>query len=150
MIRELEYQDYEAASRVLWLSFYHAEKNNYSMDGMERFRDLTSPLSLSMNSLDPKLCFYGYFQDSELVAVGALKEFGHILLLYVHPDYKGKGIGSTLLEYMEEKCTADTLTVNSSDGAVSFYEKHGYKRVGERVICEELIHTPMNKCRKSF
>lgn len=148
MICELEYKDFEIASRVLWLSFYHAEKNNHSMTGMEHFRDLTSPVSLSMNSMDPELSFYGYFQSGELLAVGALKGSGHILLLYVHPDHSGKGIGSALLEYMEEQCSADTLTVNSSDEAVSFYEKHGYTRAGERVIREELIHTPMNKCRK--
>ena len=47
-IRELGYDDLEEASEVLWKSFYEAEKKNTSMEGMELFRDLVSPVSLSV------------------------------------------------------------------------------------------------------
>ncbi len=148
MIRELAYEDFEAAAIVLWKSFYQAEKNNHTMAGMERFRDLVSPVSLSMNTYDGNIELFGYFQDDDLVGVGALKEKKHILLLYVLKEKQGLGFGKELLLYMERKCTGDRISLNSSDAAVSFYEKFGFIKTGERRIEKDLIFTPMEKNRK--
>ena len=147
MIRKLEYEDLKAASDVLWKSFYQAEKNNHTMKGMERFRDMTSPVSLSMNTFDGKIELFGYFQENALVGVGALKEKSHILLLYVLKEKQGQGIGKSLLDFMEEKCMGECITLNASDFAISFYEKNGYGRIGTRKIEEDLIFTPMKKIR---
>lgn len=147
MIRKLKYEDLEAASDVLWKSFYQAEKNNHTMKGMERFRDLVSPVSLSMNTFDEKTELFGYFQNDALVGVGAIKEKKHILLLYVLKEKQGFGIGKKLLEFLEEKCTSDIITLNASDMAISFYEKFGYVKIGERRVEENLIFTPMEKIR---
>ena len=146
-IRELEYEDYDAASKLLWKSFYEAEKHTASMEGMEIFRDLTSAVSLSINNMDDNLSFYGAFQGEELTAVGAIKNENHILLLYVLPERQGCGIGSSLLRYLESICKGDTLTVNSSDFACCFYEEKGYRKVGQRTVEKGLAVTPMVKKR---
>ncbi len=145
-IRELEYEDMEEASRVLWKSFYEAEKNAFSMRGMEKFRDLTSPVSLSMATFDGTLTLYGAFEENELLAVGALRA-NHVLLLYVRPDRQRLGIGSALLSFLEERAPAGNLTVNSSDGGVPFYEKHGFTVTAPRREEEDFIYTPMEKHR---
>ncbi len=147
MIRRLEYEDFEAASVVLWKSFYQAEKNNHTINGMERFRDLVAPVSLSMNTFDGKIELFGYFQDGELIGVGALKEKKHILLLYVLKEKQGLGFGKKLLFYMEGRCIGEKITLNASDSAISFYEKNGYYKIGKRKIEEDLIFTPMEKNR---
>ena len=143
-IRPLSDSDLPAASRVLWKSFYEAEKHNTSMDGMERYRDLVDPISLAVNSADGSVLFFGAF-DPDLVAVGALKEKGHVLLLYVLPEYAGRGVGSALLDRLESLCETDRVTLNASDGAVPFYEKRGYRKTGERMVQEGMIVTPMEK-----
>lgn len=145
MIREICYEELKTASEILWKSFYEAEKNNHSIEGMELFRDLTDPVSLSINTYDGKVVLYGYFEKGSLLAVGALKEKKHILMLYVSPAEQKKGIGVKLLEYMEKKCEGDHITLNASDVAVSFYQKYGYRTVGERRITDGLIGTPMQK-----
>lgn len=142
--RMLGYEDFEAASQVLWKSFYEAEKNVCSMDGMEYFRDLTSPVSLSINLFGQNIVPYGVFSP-ELVAVGAIKDDKHILLAYVHPDHQKKGIGSALLAHLESKCKEDVITLNASDGAISFYEKRGYVKMGRKREEKGLIFTPMKK-----
>ena len=146
-IRELEYEDYDAASGLLWKSFYEAEKHTATMEGMELFRDLTAAVSLSINSMDKNLSFYGVFQGGELSAVGAIKKHSHILLLYVAPERQGCGIGCAFLQYMESICIGDTLTVNSSDFACSFYEEKGYQKAGQRTVENGLAVTPMVKKR---
>lgn len=145
MFRELCYEDLKEASDVLWKSFYFAEKENHSLKGLERFRDLTSPVSLSINTFKGKIRLYGAFYEDKMVGVGAVKEEKHILLLYLLPEFQKMGIGSSFLSYMENSCKAKVITLNSSDAAVSFYSKRGYIITGNRSVEEELIFTPMTK-----
>lgn len=148
MIRSLVYEDYETASRVLWQSFYHAEKNIHTLKGMETFRDLTTPVSLSISAFDGSAEYFGYFLEEKLVAVGAVKEKKYILMLYVLPEFQGQGIGRKLLEFMENYCSASIITLRSSDIALSFYRLMGYIPTGPREIVGELIGTPMKKSLK--
>lgn len=145
MIREIQYEELKAASDVLWKSFYNAEKNNHTMEGMELFRDLTHPVSLSINTFDGSVLLYGYFEDETLLAVGALKAKKHILMLYVLPCEQKRGIGNKLLAFMEKRCEGGCITVNSSDVAIPFYQKYGYCPTGDRDTTGNLISTPMKK-----
>ena len=145
MIRELVYEDLKSASQVLWKSFYEAEKNNHSMAGMELFRDLTDPVSLSINTFDGSVVLFGYFDNDVLKAVAALKDKSHILMLYVLPSEQGMGIGKKLLAFMERCCEGDVITLNSSDFAIPFYQHFGFTICGERNETDGLISTPMKK-----
>ncbi len=147
-IREISYEELEEASALLWKSFYQAEKKNHSMAGMEKFRDLTSAVSLSINTFDGSVLLYGLFSDGEMCAVGALRDKKHVLLLYVHPQKQKMGYGKKLLRYMEALCKGDRITLNSSDSAVSFYERMGYRVTSSRKVEKEMIFTPMMKERE--
>lgn len=145
MIREIEYEELKEASDLLWKTFYETEKNNHSMAGMERFRDLVEPVSLSINTFDGAVQLFGYFEDQKLYAVGALKDKNHILMLYVLPLKQKSGIGKEMLLFLESKCETNSISLNSSDVAVSFYEHFGYSVCGKRNEKEGLISTPMQK-----
>ncbi len=144
-IRELRQEDLEEASYVLWKSFYEAEKTNTSMQGMEFFRDLTSPVSLSMNSYDGSIVLYGGFSSEKLEVVGAVKEKRIILMLYVRPESWRRGYGKRMLEFLENKCISYDVYLNASDCAVEFYKKCGYRVIAPRKVEHELIFTPMQK-----
>ncbi len=144
-IRELLYEELGEASKVLWKSFYEAEKKNCSMSGMELFRDLTSPVSLAMNTCDGKNVLYGLFLQKELIAVGLLREKKKILMLYVHPSGWHQGYGTRLLAFMEQNCDTNAIELNASDFAVPFYEKKGYVKIAPRRNEDELYVTPMKK-----
>ncbi|MBR2615442.1 MAG: GNAT family N-acetyltransferase, partial [Clostridia bacterium] len=131
-------------SDVLWKSFYQVEKHNTTMHGMERVRDLVSPVSLSIRVFHDNVRLFGVFLDG-LVAVGGIKGGSHILLLYVLPEASRQGIGDALLRFLEERCTGDFVTLSSSDSALDFYRKRGYLVSGERTTEEGLIATPMKK-----
>lgn len=150
MIRKLGFHDYSTASDVLWKSFYHAEKDIHSLKGLETFRDLTTPVSLSISEFEGVNEFYGYFLEEKLVAVGAVKEKKHILMLYVLPEFQGRGIGIQLLSFLENICLGTVITLLSSDGALEFYKRNGYVETGSRQIKDELIGTPMKKVKEKF
>ncbi|CAI3114720.1 Acetyltransferase YpeA [Acinetobacter calcoaceticus] len=51
---------------------------------------------------------------------------------FIHPHYQGKGIGSKLLNYIEEKCrenNIETIVLHTLRESISedFYKKHGFK-----------------------
>ena len=58
----------------------------------------------------------------------------HIRILWVHPDYQSKGLGSRLMDWAEERgrelrCTS-ALVDTMSFQAPAFYERRGYRRFG--------------------
>ncbi len=63
--------------------------------------------------------------------------------LVVRDDYRGKGIGTTMLEYVKKEakgigCVSVTLDVwDGNDPAIEFYNKNGFKP--QQIIMEEVL-----------
>jgi putative acetyltransferase len=56
---------------------------------------------------------------------------GKVEMLFIHPDYRGKGIGKTLLEYAVQHLNATELDVNEQNPqAIGFYKNMGFVVVG--------------------
>ena len=144
-VRKLRSEELPAASRVLWTAYYAAEKDKTSLEGLTTFRDLTQPLSLQMNAFSGDVLFYGAFKGETLVAVGALKDRKHVLLLYVLPQEQRSGIGSRLLTKLLSFSTVPDTTVNAAPDAVPFYEKHGFTAVSPLQVKDGIRFVPMIK-----
>jgi ferredoxin/GNAT superfamily N-acetyltransferase len=72
-----------------------------------------------------------------LVGMIELRGPDRISMLYIHPDYAGKGLGSRLVARAVARCAriapkAKFMTVYATDGAVDFYERAGFVRGGAR------------------
>ena len=79
----------------------------------------------------PKLDVF-CMRDSEGLVVGyvavADKE---VQMLFIHPDYRGQGVGRKLLIYAIEQLGANRLSVNEqNEQAVGFYKRMGLEVVG--------------------
>ena len=60
---------------------------------------------------------------------------GEIIFLAADPDSKIKGIGTALLNALEEQAHGKTLFLHTDDACTyQFYEHRGFKRVGEKHI----------------
>jgi putative acetyltransferase len=56
---------------------------------------------------------------------------GKVEMLFIHPDWRGKGIGRTLIEYVVSERGATALDVNEqNDQALGFYLRMGFEVVG--------------------
>ncbi len=76
--------------------------------------------------------------DGNVIAAGRLHlnspAEAQVRYMAVDPDYQGKDLGSAILTALEteaRRLKAANVVLNSRDGAVPFYEKHGYRRVAE-------------------
>ena len=61
---------------------------------------------------------------------------GYIKSICVSPNHRNMGIGSKLMSYAEDRILSETpnvflLVSNFNKGAIRFYERQGYERIGE-------------------
>ena len=94
---------------------------------------------LTRKQLDEMASIMEFFvlrKEGQIVAVGSFgsrdENTAWIPLMHVHSNYQRRGIGSSLLEFLERK--ANTLsftkihleTDSAAEWAINFYTKHGY------------------------
>jgi inorganic pyrophosphatase len=71
---------------------------------------------------------YGYFLEKKLVGIiGINKNIEDIEILHfgIHPEYRGKNLGTELMDYIKNK--AVTMILSTDDDAIEFYKKYGFK-----------------------
>jgi GNAT superfamily N-acetyltransferase len=90
------------------------------------------PKDKLLSEIADGVVFYGYEDDGLLVAVMGLQDKGPVILIrhaYTSTEKRGKGIGSSLLEYLLEMTAKPVLVGTWQDAkwAIRFYEKHGFR-----------------------
>ena len=56
---------------------------------------------------------------------------GSLEMLFIHPEYRGKKIGQTFLNYSIEKLNVTKVDVNEqNEQALGFYKKNGFEVIG--------------------
>ena len=105
--------------------------------------DVEEKVALDMTELGmfmpPEGCLLFVKLESELVGLGCLRkigdEIGEIKRMYIRPNYRGKGIGKELLNYLFEEAksigykTIRLDTVRFMDVAQSLYRSFGFKDI---------------------
>ncbi len=144
IIRKLNENDFEEASKMIFLTFYKYILPTYTTEGVEYFRDTTSPLSFKMNTFDGSITLYGAFSENILVGVLGKKGDNHICLFFTHRDYMNRGIGRKLFSHFLTTINKSLpVTVNASDYGIPIYEKLGFKKAKERQEENGIVYTPM-------
>lgn len=86
-------------------------------------------------------CYFGAFDDDKLIGYAGMwmsVDDGQICNVAVHPDYRRKGIGTSLVISLIQVCkrkklSSITLEVReSNEKAILLYKKLGFERVGLR------------------
>ena len=70
---------------------------------------------------------YGYFLDKKLVGIIGIKdtvEEIEVLHFGIHPEYRGRNLGTELMDFIKKENKNITLTTD--DDAIKFYQKYGF------------------------
>lgn len=76
--------------------------------------------------------------DGRVAGFTDLEPDGHVDMMYVHPDFKGRGVANALMAKVEEAAAArklGRLYTEASITAKPFFEKKGF-----RVITPQTVH----------
>ena len=76
-------------------------------------------------------------EDSIIIGFGDLDINGYFDRLFVHKDYQGIGVATTIANEIEKHAKEnrfEIITTHSSITAKPFFEKQGYKVVKEQVV----------------
>lgn len=86
--------------------------------------------------------------DGAIASVGCLRTDGHILLNYVAPERRFRGVSKAMLVALERHARALNLgavSLESTKTALPFYKAAGYEEVGAPVTKHDLPTWPMVK-----
>ncbi len=78
----------------------------------------------------PNLAIFLLIENRESVGFSSVSE-GNLEMLFIHNEYRGKGYGKSLFQFMDETKGIIKVDVNEQNyQAIGFYEKLGFRKVG--------------------
>ena len=89
----------------------------------------------------------------KIVGFANMDPDGYLNRLYTKPEYMGMGVGSALLAEIEERArvrSCPKVFLHSSLTARGFYEKHGYRCLGESGVHLRSGNVPGFKMEKNL
>lgn len=150
MIRAAEISDAKSISSLAKQSFFEAHETSVPKDELEVYlTEMLSPEAFTREIQNTKNVFNVLYQTDELAgyskiifntAPPQLPDFVNACKLeriYLLPKYYGKNLGLKLFNFNKELCIQNNqygiwLTVwIGNDRAIKFYEKIGFKTIGE-------------------
>ena len=120
--------------------------NGFSQQGQVAFERYVSPEAIELRSQMGYVHELAYVSGS-LAGVIETRGADRITMLYIHPDYTNKGLGSRLIARAALRCSkvaprVKQLTVYATDDTVDFYERVGFLRSGPRKDVGGIFSTP--------
>lgn len=144
-IREYRESDAEEVAEVLRRSIREVAAEDYSEEEVAVWSD-TDADDWDLEEEEER---YVAVEEGNIVGFsGYSREDKDLTATYVHPDWTGKGIGSRLLDKVEEEARKDgldRLTCKSTVTARDFYERNGWEVVEKTV--QEIEDQELDVCK---
>ena len=84
-----------------------------------------------------------HMEDGELAGFAGVSD-GNVEMLFVDADFRGQGIGKSLLEFAVDNLGAVSLDVNEQNvRALGFYLRHGFRIVGRSPVDSDGKNYPL-------
>jgi GNAT superfamily N-acetyltransferase len=132
---------------ALILGVAHHFSSNSSGSVADWFLDSVTPLAVEKNILDARFNYLVAYSGPTLAGVIAVRDLQHVHHLFVAPEFHRRGIAARLWE----RAKADAVNagnkhgfyVRSSEYAVPFYERFGFRTAGPRAEKDGIVFVPM-------
>lgn len=142
--------DYKDLSEILKLQYlaYQSEAALFGTDDIPPLKETLEEVQEEYNS--GVVLKMVSDDDSIIGSVRARENNGTVYIgkLMVHPNYRGRGYGTTLLNEIEKYFTStrfELFTSTRSEDNIRLYEANGYKKFKQEAVTDELIFVYMEK-----
>ncbi|MCG8550903.1 MAG: GNAT family N-acetyltransferase, partial [Desulfobacterales bacterium] len=135
-------------------AFDESVASDYTQEGVEEFYKYANKSSLAERSKADTFTIIAY-QEQQAVGIIEIKEYCHISMFFVKPEYQKRGYGKALFNealsiISAKKIDTGKLTVNSSLNAVPSYKRLGFKIKAKEQCYNGIRFIPMELIIKKF
>ena len=146
-IVKADYKDLSEISKLQYLA-YQSEAALFGTDDIPPLKETLEEVQEEYNS--GVVLKMVSDDDSIIGSVRARENNGTVYIgkLMVHPNYRGRGYGTTLLNEIEKYFTStrfELFTSTRSEDNIRLYEANGYKKFKQEAVTDELIFVYMEK-----
>lgn len=130
-IRPYRSKDADAVSQIIRTTMRVSNSADYPIEKLQPLIDYFTPAKVAQINRT-RACLV-VEKDEKLLATGGLEE-NEIVTFFVLPEYQGRGIGSVLLQKLEESARAQGIAALKLDASLTgtpFYESQGFRQTGE-------------------
>lgn len=121
----------------------------YSWRGRRSFMEYAAPAKMAARAREDHFVLLALTKD-RIAGILEMRNGAHVSLLFVEPEFQGRGVGGTLLKKAVAICRASgqsggDVTVNASPNARGAYEKMGFKATGPYQTIGGVRSVPMKR-----
>jgi ribosomal protein S18 acetylase RimI-like enzyme len=139
--------DAEAVSKLIRRTFQQFIADTYTARGIKHFMKITSKQAMLKRKRKNQLILVAESDDA-IAGLVAVRNGNHINLLFIAPEFHRRGIGTLLFREALARMKAEipdlsTVTLNSSEYALPFYAKLGFRVKSSAYFRKGMKITPM-------
>ena len=146
-IRKAQASEWEAAMELAFKVFLKYEAMEYGPEGIRNFAEFVTDETLKKLFLQGSYLLFVAVENEKIIGLISMRRGNHISLLFVDQDYHRRGVGTSLVKYLQAYMLVNTkhqkLTVNAAPYGVPFYHRIGFKDTGYETRRDGIIYTPM-------
>ena len=140
IVREYQSTDCKELSELFYNTVHTVNAKDYTTEQLNAWATGNVDLEQWNKSLQEHYSIV-VVDDEIIVGFGDIDKTGYLDRLYVHKDYQGKGIATTICDMLEQAVQGKIVT-HASITAKPFFEKRGYTVIMEqRVVRQGIVLT---------
>lgn len=131
-IREYQLTDCKALTELFYHTVHTVNAKDYTKEQLDVWATGQVNLKEWNRSLQEHFSIVAT-DDDVITGFGDIDKTGYLDRLYVHSDYQGKGIATSICNRLEAAVQEDIVT-HASVTAKPFFEKRGYQVIKEQQV----------------
>ncbi|MGG7163104.1 GNAT family N-acetyltransferase [Clostridium ihumii] len=73
-------------------------------------------------------------EKDKIIGFGNVDDSGYLDMLYIHKDYQGIGIATSICDMLEKQYSVEHIRTHASITAKPFFEKRGYRVMKKQLV----------------
>lgn len=131
------YQSGDKIKQLISKTVNHIEPEHYSEEQQRHLEEVIPGMNVGFAEEERYSYFVAFKHDKIVGVAGFQSESGTVSGIFVDPENMEQGIGSKLMQKIEEKAREkgfEEMETLASLEAIAFYEKNGYRTTEERKL----------------
>lgn len=146
-VKRLSSDEIKAALHLAWEVFEVDVAPTYPAEGVQEFQKFISEEHMMPKVQSRAINFFGAVEGDVLCGISAIRQDGHIALLFVKKEWQRRGAARMLFYAMQQYCVIERMevqmTVSATPNAVEAYKHLGFHPTNNEQIVDGIRFVPM-------